>query len=96
MGMTFLQFFLSGAILGDFIKLYWFVENNEAYFGQLKEVFSKTYLKTNTNQYLANVLKIYADYECNLARGILLDSKIYHQLRSELENGHSSYLLKSS
>jgi hypothetical protein len=89
-GMPFLQFFLSVAILGDFIKLYWFVENNEIFFGQLKAFFSHKDnhkdFKTNTNQYLANVLKIYADYECNLARGILLDSKIYQQLRPELEN----------
>jgi len=85
-GMPFLQFFLSVAIWGDFKKLDSFVSNNRIYFDQLKDLFDRDDFKTNTNQYLANVLKIFADYECNLAKGILLDSEIYHQLRPELEN----------
>jgi hypothetical protein len=85
-GMTFLQFFLSVAILGDYIKLYWFVENNENYFNQLIDLFSQTDLKTNTDQYITKIIKIYTEYECNLARVILLDSNIYKKLQPELEN----------
>lgn len=80
-----LQVFLSTNILGELIKLFLFIQKNEVYFDNLREVFTNEDFKVVPEKYLPNFLKTYLDYETNLAWGtILLDGKIYNQLNPTL------------
>lgn len=76
-----LQLFLSANILGELVKLLIFVDRNGSYFNDLVNLFSNKDFKSDVLKYLPQFLKIYSDYETNLAWGrIQLDSKIYNEL----------------
>jgi len=80
-----LQLFLSANILGDLIKLLLFVGKNERIFEDLLKLFGDRNFKSSPYLYLPHFLKIYSDYETNLAWAmILLDSKIYKEVNPSL------------
>lgn len=79
--LPFLQTFLSITILGGAAKILFFYSKNKALLEKARELFTGIPFKSKPAEYVGYCLKLYADYEANLAwGGILLDGKVYKKL----------------
>ena len=81
-----IQMVLSVFFIGGLIRLLIFYKENNKYFSELKTLFSTKNFKTNIDNYQAQIIKLYTDYESNKAWSYTqLDSNIYDELDKELE-----------
>lgn len=79
--IPFLQAFLSITILGGAAKIILFYFRNKALLKNVRELFSIIPFKSKPSEYSGYCLKLYSDYEANLAwAGITLDSGMYEKL----------------
>jgi hypothetical protein len=82
-----LQIVFSIEVVFKMIKLYFFVENNEKFFEEICELFSVKKQLVDTTDWTAKVLRIFGEYEANLAWGnVPIDSKIYKNENQRLSN----------
>jgi len=80
-----LQALLSIYFIGGLTRLLIFVNNNEFLYNELIKLFANDDLKTNTEKYFGEIIKMYTDYESTKAWSYLhVDSKIYNEINVEL------------
>jgi len=90
-----LQAIFSLNILGHTIKFLIFNQRVINTFNDLKNLFSNDDLKSNIQAHTPQILRIYVDYECTIAWGLIsLDESLFGEMNDPIENEWKSIKTK--